>query len=276
MLVLGFTGLAWASLEAGSLRSIFLLASAIVCGYIYQVRKIQATSSFPVPPPLKSKEIKNKCIMEKNWKLNNFSKLSRNRCIPARSLRPRMYFVSAVERIKSLSFSSCQCPPFRLSYHGLGEPLCFAAFGPFATTAFYFSQGSARYYNFNFLLPRFSGSFPALDSLLGWLFQQWPRSSSIKQHGSMRFATCGLHYDSNTLLQSLPSGEQHLLLRLPCLVWSSSSFNGITAAISGGWRCCCGKNISSGDYALLVHSWTKQIWKESWGRRRLFHFCVMR
>ncbi|PKU84728.1 2-carboxy-1,4-naphthoquinone phytyltransferase, chloroplastic isoform X1 [Dendrobium catenatum] len=35
-----------------------------------------------------------------------------------------------------------QCPPFRLSYQGLGEPLCFAAFGPFATTAFYFSQSS--------------------------------------------------------------------------------------------------------------------------------------
>ncbi|KAJ8510387.1 hypothetical protein OPV22_000821 [Ensete ventricosum] len=34
-----------------------------------------------------------------------------------------------------------QCPPFRLSYQGLGEPLCFAAFGPFATTAFYFSSG---------------------------------------------------------------------------------------------------------------------------------------
>ncbi|CAI0376070.1 unnamed protein product [Linum tenue] len=30
-----------------------------------------------------------------------------------------------------------QCPPFRLSYQGLGEPLCFAAFGPFASTAFY-------------------------------------------------------------------------------------------------------------------------------------------
>ncbi|CAN0915568.1 2-carboxy-1,4-naphthoquinone phytyltransferase, chloroplastic [Linum grandiflorum] len=30
-----------------------------------------------------------------------------------------------------------QCPPFRLSYRGLGEPLCFAAFGPFASTAFY-------------------------------------------------------------------------------------------------------------------------------------------
>ncbi|CAA7401640.1 unnamed protein product [Spirodela intermedia] len=34
-----------------------------------------------------------------------------------------------------------QCPPFRLGYQGLGEPLCFAAFGPFATTAFYLSQG---------------------------------------------------------------------------------------------------------------------------------------
>lgn len=35
-----------------------------------------------------------------------------------------------------------QCPPFRLSYQGFGEPLCFAAFGPFATTAFYLLQGS--------------------------------------------------------------------------------------------------------------------------------------
>ncbi|XP_010917310.1 2-carboxy-1,4-naphthoquinone phytyltransferase, chloroplastic isoform X2 [Elaeis guineensis] len=35
-----------------------------------------------------------------------------------------------------------QCPPFRLSYQGLGEPLCFAAFGPFATTAFYFANSS--------------------------------------------------------------------------------------------------------------------------------------
>lgn len=33
-----------------------------------------------------------------------------------------------------------QCPPFRLSYQGLGEPLCFSAFGPFATTAFYLLQ----------------------------------------------------------------------------------------------------------------------------------------
>ncbi|KAJ1378625.1 UbiA prenyltransferase family, partial [Sesbania bispinosa] len=40
-----------------------------------------------------------------------------------------------------------QCPPFRLSYQGLGEPLCFAAFGPFATSAFYLLQGSPSVMN---------------------------------------------------------------------------------------------------------------------------------
>ncbi|XP_050210946.1 2-carboxy-1,4-naphthoquinone phytyltransferase, chloroplastic [Mercurialis annua] len=69
-LILGFTGLIWTSLGAGSIKAILLLASAITCGYIYQ------------------------------------------------------------------------CPPFRLSYQGLGEPLCFSAFGPFATTAFYLLLGS--------------------------------------------------------------------------------------------------------------------------------------
>ncbi|KAL2537108.1 dihydroxy-1 [Forsythia ovata] len=70
-LVLGFVGLTWVSVEAGSMHSILLLASAVICGYIYQ------------------------------------------------------------------------CPPFRLSYQGLGEPLCFSAFGPFATTAFYLLQSGA-------------------------------------------------------------------------------------------------------------------------------------
>lgn len=37
-----------------------------------------------------------------------------------------------------------QGPPFRLSYKGLGEPLCFAAFGPLATTAFYLCQVPLR------------------------------------------------------------------------------------------------------------------------------------
>ncbi|XP_042007580.1 2-carboxy-1,4-naphthoquinone phytyltransferase, chloroplastic-like [Salvia splendens] len=72
LLALGFAGLSWVSVEAGSLRSIMLLSYAIICGYVYQ------------------------------------------------------------------------CPPFRLSYLGLGEPLCFAAFGPFATTAFYLLQSSTK------------------------------------------------------------------------------------------------------------------------------------
>lgn len=33
-----------------------------------------------------------------------------------------------------------QGPPFRWSYLGLGEPLCFLAFGPLATNAFYLAQ----------------------------------------------------------------------------------------------------------------------------------------
>lgn len=33
-----------------------------------------------------------------------------------------------------------QGPPFRLSYKGLGEPLCFVAFGPLATSAFFLAQ----------------------------------------------------------------------------------------------------------------------------------------
>ncbi|XP_061355521.1 2-carboxy-1,4-naphthoquinone phytyltransferase, chloroplastic isoform X2 [Gastrolobium bilobum] len=57
--------------------------------------------------------------------------------------------------LRSILFLACaiicgyiyQCPPFRLSYRGLGEPLCFAAFGPFATSAFYLLQGSASVMN---------------------------------------------------------------------------------------------------------------------------------
>uniref|UniRef100_M8BME8 Putative 1,4-dihydroxy-2-naphthoate octaprenyltransferase n=1 Tax=Aegilops tauschii TaxID=37682 RepID=M8BME8_AEGTA len=46
-----------------------------------------------------------------------------------------------------------QCPPFRLSYRGLGEPLCFAAFGPLATSAFYFSNSSRSISSGAVLLP---------------------------------------------------------------------------------------------------------------------------
>ncbi|CAN8240963.1 unnamed protein product [Cochlearia groenlandica] len=70
-LVLGVFGIVWTSLIARTIRAMLLLASAIICGYVYQ------------------------------------------------------------------------CPPFRLSYKGLGEPLCFAAFGPFATIAFYLLLGGS-------------------------------------------------------------------------------------------------------------------------------------
>ncbi len=36
-----------------------------------------------------------------------------------------------------------QAPPFRLSYKGLGEPLCFLSFGPLATSAFYLAAAAA-------------------------------------------------------------------------------------------------------------------------------------
>ncbi|HHP7245782.1 MAG TPA: 2-carboxy-1,4-naphthoquinone phytyltransferase [Elainellaceae cyanobacterium] len=35
---------------------------------------------------------------------------------------------------------SYQGPPFRLGYHGLGEPICFVTFGPLAIAAAYYSQ----------------------------------------------------------------------------------------------------------------------------------------
>ncbi|XP_047319422.1 2-carboxy-1,4-naphthoquinone phytyltransferase, chloroplastic [Impatiens glandulifera] len=72
LLALGFGGLVWASIDASNIRALLLLASAVICGCIYQ------------------------------------------------------------------------CPPFRLNYRALGEPLCFAAFGPFATTAFYLMQSHTR------------------------------------------------------------------------------------------------------------------------------------
>ncbi|CAN1243225.1 2-carboxy-1,4-naphthoquinone phytyltransferase, chloroplastic, partial [Linum perenne] len=53
-----------------------------------------------------------------------------------------------------------QCPPFRLSYHGLGEPLCFAAFGPFATTAFYLLlQTTSGAHKFQLTMTVLSASF---------------------------------------------------------------------------------------------------------------------
>jgi 1,4-dihydroxy-2-naphthoate octaprenyltransferase len=59
------------------------------------------------------------------------------------------YYQKKGTRVFCICFilSLLQCPPFRLSYQGLGEPLCFAAFGPFASTAFYLMQGSTRLFD---------------------------------------------------------------------------------------------------------------------------------
>ncbi|CAK0787294.1 hypothetical protein CVIRNUC_010512 [Coccomyxa viridis] len=55
-----------------------------------------------------------------------------------------------------------QGPPFRLSYKGLGEPLCFLAYGPLATSAFFVAQaGSARLLEYASLGPEL-----ALSALL--------------------------------------------------------------------------------------------------------------
>ncbi|KAL9264639.1 2-carboxy-1,4-naphthoquinone phytyltransferase, chloroplastic-like protein [Drosera capensis] len=93
LLALGSVGLTLIAVEAGTFRSMLLLASAIFCGYVYQ------------------------------------------------------------------------CPPARLSYHGLGEPLCFAAFGPFATTAFYLMQSSQRNL---YSLHSFMGTIVSASILVGY------------------------------------------------------------------------------------------------------------
>ncbi|XP_045819256.1 2-carboxy-1,4-naphthoquinone phytyltransferase, chloroplastic isoform X3 [Trifolium pratense] len=75
--------------------------------------------------------------------------------------------------VRSVLFLTCaiicgyiyQCPPFRLSYQGLGEPLCFAAFGPFATTAFYLVHGSASGVTNHFPL---SGTVLSASILVGF------------------------------------------------------------------------------------------------------------
>ncbi|KAL2343818.1 hypothetical protein Fmac_005103 [Flemingia macrophylla] len=82
-------------------------------------------------------------------------------------------WIAVVERnLRSILLIVCaiicgyiyQCPPFRLSYQGLGEPLCFAAFGPFATSAFYLLHCSASAIN-HFAL---SGTVLSASILVGF------------------------------------------------------------------------------------------------------------
>ncbi|CAN1243227.1 2-carboxy-1,4-naphthoquinone phytyltransferase, chloroplastic, partial [Linum perenne] len=76
-------------------------------------------------------------------------------CVGSRSIRANLLLTWAI-----ICGYIYQCPPFRLSYHGLGEPLCFAAFGPFATTAFYLLlQTTSGAHKFQLTMTVLSASF---------------------------------------------------------------------------------------------------------------------
>ncbi|CAK7350513.1 unnamed protein product [Dovyalis caffra] len=78
--------------------------------------------------------------------------------------------------VRALLFLACaiicgyvyQCPPFRLSYQGLGEPLCFAAFGPFATTAFYLLLGSTSLFDSEMSILPLTGTILSSSLLVGF------------------------------------------------------------------------------------------------------------
>ncbi|KAL0357054.1 UNVERIFIED_CONTAM: 2-carboxy-1,4-naphthoquinone phytyltransferase, chloroplastic [Sesamum calycinum] len=74
-----------------------------------------------------------------------------------------------------------QCPPFRLSYLGLGEPLCFAAFGPFATIGFLFAP------------------------------ERHKRAANI-QHRHLSINSCWLYVVLDPLMQSFPPGDSSLTI----------------------------------------------------------------
>lgn len=143
-----------------------------------------------------------------------------------------------------------QCPPFRLSYQGLGEPLCFAAFGPFATSAFYLSQGSKR----------LSGCLSKLHVfyvLIGM-------STSLSENLWFTSDMCTLPVTSTILSASLLVGMttslilfcshfhqvcSFFLLR-PFIMWLFSMFKLVSTNkienSSGWWRPSCRKDVPSG------------------------------
>ncbi|KHN41270.1 1,4-dihydroxy-2-naphthoate polyprenyltransferase, chloroplastic [Glycine soja] len=67
--------------------------------------------------------------------------------LPTRLTYSLKFDVNELASVYDFRIDKFQCPPFRLSYQGLGEPLCFAAFGPFATCAFYLLHGSSSVMN---------------------------------------------------------------------------------------------------------------------------------
>lgn len=104
-----------------------------------------------------------------------------------------------------------QCPPFRLSYRGLGEPLCFAAFGPLATTAFYFSNSSRSISRYTleplvaYVVLNYCVYSQSIEGSRFLICQRGCASPS-KQNSHSFVHSCWVDNHSDTLLQPLSPG----------------------------------------------------------------------
>ncbi len=80
-----------------------------------------------------------------------------------------------------------QAPPFRLGYHGLGEPLCWLAFGPFATTASLLVIAPSNYYqnNIPWDISFTIGTGPALATTLVLFCSHFHQTVQDAAHGKM-------------------------------------------------------------------------------------------
>ena len=150
--------------------------------------------------------------------------MSKNYCRTLRNPHLIRCSTSASKRSNQRHFNWVQCPPFRLSYHGVGEPLCFTAAGPFATSAFYLIQGSTRLYiiaqseatillfsDFNFFCAA------KIHLLLPFFFFPSFFQGNDRSHYQLCYfliTARWLHNSFNPLLQSLSSSNFLLLTYL--------------------------------------------------------------
>lgn len=110
-----------------------------------------------------------------------------------------------------------QCPPFRLSYQGLGEPLCFAAFGPFSTTAFYFANSSKYLTRFIY-----KSIYLLMHDLLNWAtpfepcYLNFQRNKPSPSHWNSFVSVCSCWVNNHfySLLQPFSPGALLILCHL--------------------------------------------------------------
>ena len=114
-----------------------------------------------------------------------------------------------------------QVPPFRLSYKGLGEPLCFAAFGPLTTSAFFAVLAGAN-----------QSSFSTIPALI------WVCSFSVGVTTSMILFASHLHQrrgdeDSGKLSPTVRYGVEFCAY---CIQHVVSGYYALVATfVSTGW-----------------------------------------